>query len=122
MRAAGYHVLTKLNSAFESAKLVHEKQVWTHLISLLRVGIIKGNQNRGGRISGLNTQVNWTIITLYLLGYFSIYPPALMFFTTPVLHSGRQCAMLSWPNLSSTWEPSLSSRDWWWETKQSSGE
>ena len=36
MRTAGYHVLARLNSALMSAKLSQEKQVWIHLVSLLR--------------------------------------------------------------------------------------
>ena len=56
MRSAGYHVLAKLNSALLSAKLNQEKQIWTHVISLLRLGVVTSNLTRGGRVSSLITQ------------------------------------------------------------------
>ena len=57
MRCAGYTVLARLTSAMEAAKLSQEKQVWTHVISLLRHGIVTSNLSRAGRLSCIITQV-----------------------------------------------------------------
>ena len=56
VRAAGYTVLARLLKAMEAAKLSQEKQVWSHVISLLRHGILQSNLGRGGRLSSIITQ------------------------------------------------------------------
>ena len=48
VRCAGYTVLARLLKAMEAAKLSQEKQVWSHVISLLRHGIVQSNLGRGG--------------------------------------------------------------------------
>ena len=57
MRCAGFHVVSKLNAALEAAKLSQEKQVWAHVISLLRLGIVTSSLTREGRVSSIITQV-----------------------------------------------------------------
>ena len=56
MRCVGYTVLSRLTAAMEAAKLNQEKQVWTHVISLLRHGIMTSNLGRAGRLSCIITQ------------------------------------------------------------------
>ena len=56
VRCAGYTVLARLLKAMEAAKLSQEKQVWSHVISLLRHGIVQSNLGRGGRLSCIITQ------------------------------------------------------------------
>ena len=56
MRSAGYHVLTRLTSALEAAKLSQEKQVWLHVISILRLGVVTNNLTKAGRVSSIITQ------------------------------------------------------------------
>ena len=56
MRSAGYHVLARLSSALEAAKLIQEKQVWLHVISILRLGVVSNNLTKAGRVSSIITQ------------------------------------------------------------------
>ena len=56
VRRAGYHVVAKVNSALETAKLSQEKQIWTHMISLLRLGVVTSSLTKAGRVSSIITQ------------------------------------------------------------------
>ena len=56
MRSAGYYVLARLHSALEAAKLSQEKQVWLHVISILRLGVVSNNLAKAGRVSSIITQ------------------------------------------------------------------
>merc|ERR1711971_1548587 len=56
MRSAGYHVLARLTTALEAAKLSQEKQVWLHVISILRLGVVTNNLTKAGRVSSIITQ------------------------------------------------------------------
>ena len=56
MRCAGYTVLARLTKAMEEARLSQEKQVWSHVVALLRHGIGQSNLARGGRLSCIITQ------------------------------------------------------------------
>eukprot|EP00092_Neocalanus_flemingeri_P057326 GFUD01068113.1.p1 GENE.GFUD01068113.1~~GFUD01068113.1.p1 ORF type:complete len:1909 (-),score=640.60 GFUD01068113.1:4-5181(-) len=57
VRAAGYHVLARVQTAMDTAKLAQEKQVWLHLISLIRNGVASSSNNtsRCVRLSSLVT-------------------------------------------------------------------
>ena len=56
VRCAGYTILARLTKALEVARLSQEKQVWSHVISLLRHGLGQSNLARGGRLSCIITQ------------------------------------------------------------------
>ena len=49
----GWTVLARLVTALQAAKLNQEKQVWLHLVSLLRVGLAGGAVPQAGRLSSL---------------------------------------------------------------------
>jgi len=74
VRAAGYHVLARVVGAMDTAKLAQEKQVWLHILSLIRNGLATGsNTARCARLSSLVTVFLVRVVDILLTPLSTLY-------------------------------------------------
>ena len=74
VRAAGYHVLAKVVTDMYTAKLAQEKQVWLHILSLVRNGLATNtNTSRCARLSSLVTVFLVRVVDILLTPLSPLY-------------------------------------------------
>merc|ERR1719499_1719316 len=74
VRAAGYHVLARIFKPLESAKLAQEKQIWLHIILLIKNALGTGtNISKGGKLSSMLTVFLVRVIDVLLTPLSPLY-------------------------------------------------
>jgi hypothetical protein len=74
VRAAGYHLLARMVTAMDTAKLAQEKQVWLHVLYLIKNGLASGsNISRCARLSSLVTVFLVRVVDILLTPLSPLY-------------------------------------------------
>jgi len=74
VRAAGYHLLARVRAAMDAAKLMQEKQVWLHVIDLVRNGLAAiSSTSRCVRVSSLVTVFLVRVVDILLTPLSPLY-------------------------------------------------
>jgi len=74
VRAAGYHLLDRMRASMDTAKLAQEKQVWLHILALIRNGIATSpNTSRCLRLSSMVTLFLVRVVDILLTPLSPLY-------------------------------------------------